>query len=210
MANGSTREQLITHCTPLWREYPNLPRYSRTLLTSSRMKLLSREFPSIPTAYIRHVLSEKHKLGATYHAMKAHERATGTQQTPYTPLKNPRRSKSHSTNNTEAVHGNSPLAGSLKRELNAAKKRAEREAGKYPAAVGGSILTDKRNSDRRKNTTRPKDTTRRNTLGPAPLWNASAAMAKFPRTESSLARPRRRISFATYAFVQPRRPRLGL
>lgn len=190
---------------------PTIPEV-RYRLTSSRIKLLCQEFPSVPSTYIRQVLAEKRKFRATYLALEAQERAPEGDNLPYTRLKHPRRpNKNHPTKHATAnpFFENSPLADSLRRELNAAKRQARREAGKYTAADDGCMLIDKRNASRRKSRLKRRDTTRRNTLATAPLWNVSVVIWKVPRTESSLARARRRISSATSAFVRQQRHRLG-
>ncbi|RMJ27552.1 Ring finger protein [Aspergillus sp. HF37] len=95
--------------------------------TPTALKMLTREFPHVPSNYIRQILAEKRKLHPTYLFLVNHENSEEKSAKPYDRLKRPRRS---SANDPDVAHMNGQwsVADTLKQELNSAKAKAEKEA----------------------------------------------------------------------------------
>lgn len=171
--------------------------------------MLTREFPHVPSIYIRRILAEKRKLHPTYLFLANQENSEEKSAKPYERLKRARRS---SANGPDAAHVNGQLsvAEALQQELNSAKAKAGKEAGKYASVVRGSHTNlMKKMHARKRNTRKPSDSTRRSTLAQAPSSSVSAATSTIPRIGPCLARKMKRTFSATRASVRRRRRRLG-
>ncbi|KAL2011185.1 hypothetical protein VTN00DRAFT_3903 [Thermoascus crustaceus] len=89
-------------------------------------KILRREFPLVPAQYIRQVMEEKKTLFSTYMTLSASEKTFNNGSNgPYERLKKARRAKGNRPLSMEDIL---PVQQSLERELDAAKKKAAKEA----------------------------------------------------------------------------------
>ena len=142
------------------------------------MAILNGEFAHVPLPAVREVLRQKKKLYTAYLTLAQHESPHINSSKPYENLSRPRK----------PISPDQLLNNPLVAELNAAKRKAERDLGMFSFFLPFHLHSLTFSSVKtplvvRRNKSMPKNSTRRSANEEAQWPSASAVMQMFPPTE---------------------------